>query len=243
MCLALVIALHVGALLGLARWSPAPARQFEPVRVELIPPQSQPAAPSSAPTLASEVRPAARAPARVVKAPLRAATVVAMESRLAHRAEGLRTAPVELALAGLPNRMEAPAFSGSTAEAAAEAAAPVVAPLAGSTGTAQSVPVAQSEPRATLVPPRLDGAQLSDPQADYPPLARRLGEQGRAVLRVHVSASGRADAIELRASSGSPRLDQAARAAVSRWQFIPARRGEEPVAAWLLVPITFRLDD
>ena len=39
----------------------------------------------------------------------------------------------------------------------------------------------------------------------------------------------------------SPRLDNAAQDAVWRWKFVPARRGDEAVSAWVLVPITFNL--
>ncbi len=93
-----------------------------------------------------------------------------------------------------------------------------------------------------MTPPRFDAPHLRNPGAEYPRLARRLGEQGRVLLRVLVSSAGRAEKIEVETSSGSPRLDQAARDAVARWQFVPARRGEEPVAARLLVPIVFKLE-
>ena len=61
------------------------------------------------------------------------------------------------------------------------------------------------------------------------------------MLRVHVSADGNADAIELKSSSGSARLDEAALSTVKRWRFVPARQGEQPVAAWTVIPITFSL--
>jgi protein TonB len=69
-----------------------------------------------------------------------------------------------------------------------------------------------------------------------------MGEQGRVVLRVLVNADGRPEQVELRGSSGSPRLDGAALETVRRWKFVPARQGERPVAAWVLVPISFRLE-
>lgn len=61
------------------------------------------------------------------------------------------------------------------------------------------------------------------------------------LLRVFVEPGGTAGQVEIKASSGSPRLDQAAIDAVRRWQFVPARRGEEAVGAWVLVPILFNL--
>lgn len=97
-------------------------------------------------------------------------------------------------------------------------------------------------PAPTTVSPRFDAAYLQNPPPVYPALARRLGEQGRVLLRVRVSAEGAADRVELNASSGSPRLDGAALETVRRWRFVPARQGEQPIAAWVLVPISFSLE-
>jgi periplasmic protein TonB len=49
--------------------------------------------------------------------------------------------------------------------------------------------------------------------------------------------------VQVRSSSGSTRLDEAARETVKRWKFVPARRGSEPVPAWVLIPISFRLEN
>lgn len=96
-------------------------------------------------------------------------------------------------------------------------------------------------PPPPLVPPRFDADYLSNPPPEYPALSRRLGEEGQVLLRVRVSAEGLPLAVEVRRSSGFKRLDEAARAAVKRWKFVPARRGEMPVAAWVLIPISFTL--
>ena len=92
-----------------------------------------------------------------------------------------------------------------------------------------------------LEPPRADMAYLNNPPPSYPQASRRNGEQGRVILRVHVTPDGRPEAIELQQSSGFERLDEAARAAVRRWRFVPARLGERAVAAWALVPVNFSL--
>jgi protein TonB len=76
----------------------------------------------------------------------------------------------------------------------------------------------------------------------YPSVSRRQGEQGRVLLRVLVNTSGSADEVQVRTSSGFPRLDDAARETVRRWRFVSAKRGTEPVAAWVLIPISFRLE-
>lgn len=98
-------------------------------------------------------------------------------------------------------------------------------------------------PAPTATQPRFDADYLDNPKPAYPALSRRLAEQGRVVLRVHVEADGRAAEVQLHTSSGSPRLDQSALDTVRRWKFVPARLGQTPTAAWVLVPIAFILKD
>jgi len=90
--------------------------------------------------------------------------------------------------------------------------------------------------------PRFDLAYLRNPAPAYPPLSRRLHEQGRVLLWVRVSAQGEAREVRVQASSGSARLDQAATEAVRRWRFSPARQGGEKIEGVALVPIAFTLD-
>jgi protein TonB len=93
-----------------------------------------------------------------------------------------------------------------------------------------------------VVPPRFDAAYLQNPEPGYPLLSKRLGEEGKVILRVLVNPEGLAEQVEVRQSSGHPRLDQAALGTVRRWRFTPARRGAERLAAWVLVPLSFQLD-
>ena len=72
--------------------------------------------------------------------------------------------------------------------------------------------------------------------------ARRLGEEGRVVLRVRVSAEGMPVLVEVKQSSGFPRLDEAARTAVEHWRFVPARQGSEAIESSVLVQLQFALD-
>ena len=102
-------------------------------------------------------------------------------------------------------------------------------------------PAPPAPPR--VVPPSFDAAYLKNPAPAYPLASKRRGEQGRVVLRVHVLADGSADQVQLRTSSGHERLDQAALEAVRQWRFVPARQGDQPVAAWVLVPIAFSLEN
>ncbi len=107
----------------------------------------------------------------------------------------------------------------------------------------QAAPVVAPAPEPVQeVAPRFDAAYLNNPAPGYPAMARRLGEQGKVLLRVLVSAQGGAQQVEIKHSSGSPRLDAAASEAVRRWKFVPARRGDVPVEAWVVVPVSFRLE-
>jgi protein TonB len=106
-----------------------------------------------------------------------------------------------------------------------------------------AAPQAPPQPSAPVAPPRFDADYLDNPKPVYPPLSRRMGEEGKVVLRVFVDASGLPAQVEVRTSSGSERLDRAAVSAIGRWKFVPARQGSEAVAAWVLVPIVFSLKE
>lgn len=128
---------------------------------------------------------------------------------------------------------------------------PAATPIEATTSTlpSESAPVA-SPPETKPAPPaepvvtqaRFDADYLKNPPPPYPAIARRMGEQGKVILRVAVSAHGTAESVEVRTSSGSPRLDEAAVNTVRHWKFVPARRGDSPVASWVLVPINFKLE-
>jgi periplasmic protein TonB len=90
-------------------------------------------------------------------------------------------------------------------------------------------------------PPKFDIGNLNNPAPHYPSLAKRLGEQGRVILRVLVNAAGQPQRVEMHTSSGSARLDIAAIEAVKHWQFIPAREGNINVDGVAIVPINFQL--
>ena len=91
-------------------------------------------------------------------------------------------------------------------------------------------------------PPRFGAAYLNNPAPKYPTMAKRLGEEGRVLLRVLVSPDGLAKNVRLHSSSGSSLLDESAIKAVKRWRFVPAKQGDNSVEAWVQVPIVFKLD-
>lgn len=115
-------------------------------------------------------------------------------------------------------------------EQPSQPAAPVMAP--------NPAPAPAAEP---LVEARFDADYLSNPKPPYPSASRRLGEAGTVYLRVHVSSEGLAHKVELKTSSGFPRLDQSALETVAQWRFVPAKRGTATVTSWVVVPIVFSL--
>lgn len=96
-------------------------------------------------------------------------------------------------------------------------------------------------PETALSPPRFDADYLENPAPPYPHLSRRLGEEGRVLVRVLVDREGQPRTVALDASSGHSRLDNAAVQTVRRWRFIPAKHGEQPVSEWVVVPVMFSL--
>lgn len=123
------------------------------------------------------------------------------------------------------------------------------------TGVVSAPPVPQpavtepvaAAPVAPPAPPKVelpssDASYLNNPPPPYPPLSKRLGEQGRVVVRVHISTDGIATRAEVQKSSGFPRLDETAVQTVLRWRYVPGKRAGVPEAMWYSVPINFVLD-
>lgn len=109
------------------------------------------------------------------------------------------------------------------------------------------VALAPAAPPAPPAPPRIvlpssDADYLANPRPAYPPLSKRLGEQGKVVVRVLIGTDGAAQKAEIRTSSGFDRLDQAALATVQRWRYVPGKRDGVPEAMWFNVPINFVLE-
>ena len=158
---------------------------------------------------------------------------------LARKTAPTPKAPMPQRQASRPEPVLTASSSSATTADSTPAPSPVPAPVA----AAAEAPPAPEAPRpAPITPARFDADYLQNPEPPYPILSKRQGEQGRVLLAVRVSAEGRADEVQIKQTSGHSRLDEAARAAVSQWRFVPARQGSEAVAANVVVPITFRLN-
>jgi protein TonB len=115
---------------------------------------------------------------------------------------------------------------------------PTPAPVAAAVAVAPAAPAA---PPAVQLPSS-DANYLQNPKPPYPPISRRLNEQGKSIIRVMIGVDGLPKEASISKSSGFDRLDQAALTTVMRWRFVPGKRGGVPEAMWFNVPINWVLE-
>ena len=118
---------------------------------------------------------------------------------------------------------------------------PVAAPVA------PAPPAPAAPPPATPAPPRVelpssDADYLQNPKPPYPPMSKRLNEQGTVIMRVLIGTDGLPQQAEIRKSSGFSRLDESAATTVMKWRYVPGKRAGVPEAMWFNVPINFVLE-
>lgn len=115
-------------------------------------------------------------------------------------------------------------------------------PATSTIATLTSTPAAPPAPISNTLPKLVSGVEyLQAPQAEYPALARRMGEEGKVTLRVLVNEKGRAEKVEIQKSSGFNRLDEAARVAVMRALFKPYIEDGKPFMMLATATISFSL--
>ncbi|GHU23222.1 hypothetical protein FACS189497_02700 [Betaproteobacteria bacterium] len=224
---ALVVALHLGGA-ALVAGLQTPVASLQPpaiMQVRWVSSASPGPAPTPPATPKTEAEPEKPAPVRphpVVRPPPRA-----------------KLPPVLAVSAAVPEYEGTPTVAAEDNNPADPEPAPdpATAPLQGSAAGGGG----PTGGDAAFVEPVYDAAYLSNPPPDYPPLSKRLREQGTVTLRIFVTVEGRADQVLIHQSSGHTRLDKSATDVVRRWRFVAARRGRENVAAWILVPIRFNL--
>lgn len=115
----------------------------------------------------------------------------------------------------------------------------IVAPPSENAIAATVGPVTEQRPSAA--PQQLRTTHRVEPV--YPAVSRRMGEEGTVRLKVLVDERGRPITVDVTASSGHSRLDQAAIDAVKRWRFVAPTDGNRAIQAWTQVAITFKLTD
>lgn len=212
-----VVLLHVGALWALQ--SGLLARMVEVVTpVEVIAEFVQPPRPKA------ETPP----PVPPAKQPVAAAQAVPQ------KAAALPPAPMPVAIADAAPAPHAP----TGVVASTTPTPPMVAPQA---ATPAAVAVAPPAPRVEL--PSSDADYLHNPKPVFPPMSKRLGEQGLVMVRAWIGVDGVAQRAEISQSSGFDRLDQAALATARGWRYVPGKRAGVPEAMWATIPIKFNYSE
>lgn len=131
----------------------------------------------------------------------------------------------------------------SATELATVATSTTVATAHTATSNQASAPTAQAVPApAALVLPSSDADYLNNPRPPYPPMSKRLREQGKVVVRTLIGVDGTAQQAEIKLSSGFDRLDQAALATALRWRYVPGKRAGIAETMWFNLPFTFVLE-
>jgi protein TonB len=146
-------------------------------------------------------------------------------------------APVPLPVEAAPRAPTPPAVQRPVepAPASAQPSLALAAPAA--------APAAPPAPSQRIEPPSFGLAYLNNPPPEYPAAARRMQLEGTVLVRVLVGVDGDPRELSVARTSGAPVLDEAALRAIRRWRFVPARRGDTPIAHWAEVPVQFRLQD
>ncbi len=135
----------------------------------------------------------------------------------------------------------------ATPEPPAVLAAPTASVTAPVVPAAAPAPPPPAPPPAPAAPAKLEmpsskADYLHNPPPDYPRMSKRLGEQGKVVLKVLIGTDGAPQKVELVTSSGFERLDKSALDAAMRWRYVPGKRGGVAEAMWYQVPIQFTLE-
>ena len=97
---------------------------------------------------------------------------------------------------------------------------------------------ASGEPRTVS----MSQAQCSVPEPVYPSLSRRMGEEGKALVRLYINESGAVEKVALAQSSGLPRLDQAALDAGQKARCRPFMESGKAIKVTAIQPYIFRLE-
>ena len=102
-------------------------------------------------------------------------------------------------------------------------------------------------PPAPPAPPQIqlpssDASYLQNPSPVYPAISRRLGEQGKVLVRVLIGVNGTPERVEIKRSSGFERLDRAATEYVMKCRYVPGKVNGVIQAMWYEAPVNFVLE-
>ena len=101
-------------------------------------------------------------------------------------------------------------------------------------------PPPRAPPRVEL--PSTEADYLQNPRPVYPPMSKRLGEQGQVIHSVLIGIDGMPISARLVKSSGFERLDAAAYAAVMSWRYVAGKRNGVVMQMSYNAPINWVLE-
>ena len=103
-------------------------------------------------------------------------------------------------------------------------------------------PTANDPPAARGIDRALASVAGTHSSPPYPPIARRIGAEGKVTLRLTVSAEGRVTAAEIVSSSGREDMDQGAQQWImAHWAYRPALANGVPTVSHTLATVVFSL--
>ena len=120
------------------------------------------------------------------------------------------------------------------------------APVAPATPPAPPAPPAEPAPAPAPSGPisvGINDIQCSDPQPGYPSMSQKMGEEGRAMVKLSIGVAGEVTNVALTSSSGSPRLDRAATEAARSIKCTPYKQNGHAVPVVASKPYVFKLDN
>lgn len=94
---------------------------------------------------------------------------------------------------------------------------------------------------AQSIDARINLEASSGCMSTYPPMSKRMDEQGTVHLKVFIDVRGVVSEFQIVRSSGFQRLDRQAEIVVKCMRFEPGQVGGQPVAMWMDLPLAFRL--
>jgi protein TonB len=150
--------------------------------------------------------------------------------------------PPEVTVAGAPPTPPiAPVAPAAPPTVVAMAPAPVVADAAPAPPVRQPEAVAPTPPAPRQLPASAIRYRVP-PAIEVPMASRRLGESGTVWLQVLVDAQGLPRQVSVHRSSGHPRLDEQAVAAMRQARFQPLSEGGATVEWRVIAPLLYELD-
>nr|WP_307643864.1 energy transducer TonB [Variovorax boronicumulans] len=99
---------------------------------------------------------------------------------------------------------------------------PPAPPAAPTPPAPPALPPAPPAPPAVQLPSS-NADYLQNPKAVYPAMSKRLGEQGKVIVKVLVGVDGLPKSAEVKKSSGFDRLDEAAIEYIMKCRFVPGK--------------------